>query len=203
MPYVTSNPPIILSASSCRGSKRCVIVFCSALIFSISPYNCLFTRMVNMRSMVAKCLFFHWIYVPSPVHFLLFPLFPSSLDSLSIVSKFVFFLHIASHSSPRLLMFLTEVINVFLFVPSPQVVYLVWCVLPTLQSCCRILELLHYFLYLLLYCGFYHHRYLRNLPIYLVDGLLYPLILLFSLILLLQYLSMNLLQVFLIHRYLG
>jgi hypothetical protein len=48
-------------------------------------------------------------FVPSPMHFLLFPRFPSTPDSPSVVSKSMCFLHIASHSLTETLNVLTEV----------------------------------------------------------------------------------------------
>jgi hypothetical protein len=114
MHYVASNPPIILSASSYRGSNRCAIVFYYALNFSISLYNFLFTRMSIMQYStggrvfmisLAFCAFSCTLLTLSPISF-------NSGFTISYVQICMLSSHSLAHSSPRHLMLATEVMDV-------------------------------------------------------------------------------------------
>jgi hypothetical protein len=113
MPYVTANPPIIFSASSCKGSNHCTKIFYSSLICSISSYNCIFARMVNMHSIGGRvfmfsldlCVFSYAFLTLSSISF-------SSEFTISCVQIHVISSHSLTHSSPRLLMLTIEVIIV-------------------------------------------------------------------------------------------
>jgi hypothetical protein len=97
MPCTTANAPMTLSDSSCRGTNHYAILFFFSLNFSIWLYDYLFSRMdVLCAQMVAVYLYKSWPSSHSPMHSLIFPRWPSSLDPPSTFSKVLFFLRIIS-----------------------------------------------------------------------------------------------------------
>jgi hypothetical protein len=111
--FTDTNSPITLSASSCSGTNYCWRILCCSLIWFISVYDFLLTRMATMCSYGGGVLMFsEAFYTFSYASLNLASMFFIYGSSIIFIQNYMFSSHSFVHSSYKLLILSTEVIVV-------------------------------------------------------------------------------------------